>query len=100
MFHYQAVVNLLPILLQLMAEKLLLLVMAPLRTPLEAKQSLLEATRSSRSIRTESDTKMNGEFQLISKLRQQLSEFLSLRFGPGDDTAVLDHGQGLSLIHI
>ena len=94
MFHYQAVVNLLPILLQLMAEKLLLLVMAPLRTPLEAKQSLLEATRSSRSIRTESDTKMNGEFQLISKLRQQLSEFLSLRVGPGDDTAVLDHGQG------
>lgn len=38
---------------------------------------------------------MNGEFELIAKLRQQLSEF-SLRVGAGDDTAVIARADGSS----
>lgn len=37
---------------------------------------------------------MTHEFELIGKLRQQLSEFLSLRVGPGDDAAVIDRDDG------
>ncbi len=38
---------------------------------------------------------MNGEFELITKLRQQLSEF-SLRVGAGDDAAVIARDDGSS----
>lgn len=37
---------------------------------------------------------MGYEFELISKLRQRLSEFCSLRVGPGDDTAVVERSDG------
>ncbi len=41
---------------------------------------------------------MSGEFELIRKLRQQLSEFFSLRVGPGDDAAVIDRPAGAALV--
>lgn len=39
---------------------------------------------------------MTGEFELIAKLRQQLSEFPALKVGPGDDAAVIARPDGSS----
>lgn len=41
---------------------------------------------------------MTHEFELIGKLRQQLSEFLSLEVGPGDDAAVSLRPDGSRLL--